>query len=98
MSQTSRSHRHENRRSRRRWCALALLVAGLIAGPTRPAAATSLDGAGRIVVVPYVLAGIERESTIYLTNPGTHNIKVYGRYVGADGTPFAASVVGWKTC
>ena len=78
--------------------ALILLAAGILPGAARPARATSLDGAGRIVILPYAVSGLERESTLYLTNPGTLQIKVYAKYIGADGTPYAASSVGVQIC
>lgn len=78
--------------------ALLLLGVSLLSGALQPAHATSLDGAGRIVVVPYAVSGLDRESTIYLTNPGSFAIKIFGTYVGADGTPMAASSVGVRIC
>ena len=78
--------------------ALMLLAVGFLPGAVRPARATSLDGAGRIVILPYAVSGLERESTIYLTNPGSLIIKVFAKYIGGDGTPFAASSVGVQIC
>ncbi|MEP7011914.1 MAG: hypothetical protein ABJC13_16440 [Acidobacteriota bacterium] len=78
--------------------ALMLLAFGLLASAISPAHATSLDGAGRIVIVPYVVSGTERESTIYLTNPSSLAIEIFPMYIGADGTPLAASSVGIRFC
>ncbi|HEV7667264.1 MAG TPA: hypothetical protein VGS22_01990 [Thermoanaerobaculia bacterium] len=90
---------HDKKKIRRAWLpALMLLGLGLLPGAPRPARATSLDGAGRIVIVPYAVSGMERESTIYLTNLGSLNIRIFGTYVGADGTPMAASSVGVRIC
>ncbi len=75
-----------------------LWAAGLMPAAIPPAYGSSLDGAGRIVIVPYVVAGLDRESTVYLTNPGTVAIRIFGSYVGADGTPMAASTVGMRVC
>jgi hypothetical protein len=75
-----------------------LLAVGILPGAILPARATSLDGAGRIVIVPYAVAGTERESTVYLTNPSSLAIRIFGSYVGADGTPMAASSVGVRIC
>jgi hypothetical protein len=60
-------------------------------GATGIAQAASLDGAGRIVILPYAVSGQQRESTIYVTNPSTKPLTVHALYVGAEGTPFAAS-------
>jgi hypothetical protein len=62
------------------------------------ARAASLDGAGRIVVLPWAVSGLERESTIYVTNPSQRPITVHALYVGAEGTPSAASVNGVIFC
>ncbi|HXU32289.1 MAG TPA: hypothetical protein VN851_17115 [Thermoanaerobaculia bacterium] len=78
--------------------ALMLLAVGLLTGSLSPARATSLDGAGRIVIVPYVVSGLDRESMIYFTNPSSLAIRIFGSYVGADGTPMAASAVGVRIC
>jgi len=82
-------------RSMARSVTLATLLAAAI-GP--PLAASSLDGAGRIVILPYAVNSKERESTIYLTNPSNLRIQIDAMYVGADATPSAASVVGPMTC
>jgi len=37
-----------------------LLAVGILAGALPPARATSLDGAGRIVIVPYTVSGRDR--------------------------------------
>lgn len=63
-----------------------------------PARAASLDGAGRIVVVPYVVSGFRRETTLYLTNPSRRFVTVSALYIGAEGTPFASSVKGPISC
>jgi hypothetical protein len=75
--------------------ALATLLAAATASPL---AASSLDGAGRLVVLPYAVSGVERESMIYLTNPSSLKIHIDAMYVGAEGTPFAASVAGPLFC
>jgi hypothetical protein len=79
----------------------AILVAVLALGlgaDTAPSRAASLDGAGRIVILPYAVSGRDRESMIYLTNPSSRYLRIGGLYVGADGTPLAASKVGIVYC
>ncbi len=71
-------------------------IAALANGPE--ARASSLDGAGRIVVLPYAVSGLVRESTIYVTNPSLREIRVFSMYVGAEGTPLAASAHGLTPC
>ena len=78
--------------------ALLLLALSSALGAVPVAHATSLDGAGRIVILPYAVSGLARESTIYLSNPGSLQIKVFAKYVGADGTPYSASAVGVQIC
>lgn len=75
-----------------------VLAALLAAAIVPPLAASSLDGAGKIVVLPYAVSGMERQSNIYLTNPGDLPIQIDATYVGAEGTPFAASAVGPVAC
>jgi hypothetical protein len=69
----------------------ALLGAGAVR-------ASGVDGAGRTVVIPLVLHGPSRESMVILTNPGPEPVLVSGIYVGAEGTPLAASKVGPRSC
>jgi hypothetical protein len=80
----------------RRW--VGAVVLGLSLAPSVPAAAAGVDGAGRIVVVPLVVTGDRRESLVTLTNTGGEVVRVKGLYVGADGTPRAASAVGEIAC
>jgi hypothetical protein len=65
------------------WAVLAL--AGALA--PAPARASGVDGAARIVVVPWVVAGLSRESLSTVFNPGPEAIQVEGLYVGGEGTP-----------
>ncbi len=80
------------------------LVAGVLAltlgggAATPPLEAASLDGAGRIVILPYAVSGTDRESTVYLTNPSTRFLRIDSQYVGAEGTPLASSKVGPRIC
>ncbi len=75
--------------------AVAAVTGGWSGGEAR---AASLDGAGRIVILPFAVSGLQRESTIYVTNPSPRPITVHALYVGAEGTPFAASVNGVVFC
>jgi hypothetical protein len=76
------------RRFGRSAIARGLVLAGaLAAGPF--AHASGVDGAGRIVVVPLVFNGRDRQSMITLTNGGGEPITLATRYVGADQTPHA---------
>jgi len=75
------------RRARRRALAHGLLIAATLAGGGSLAHASGVDGAGRIVVVPLVFNGPDRQSRITLTNGGTEPLTLQTRYVGADGTP-----------
>ena len=75
--------------------AVAAVTGGWWGGEAR---AASLDGAGRIVILPFAVSGLERESTIYVTNPSSRPITVHALYVGAEGTPSAASVNGVIFC
>ena len=76
-------------------CAAAL---GLLSLWPRQAAATGVDGAGRLMVVPLAFTGYPRESVVTLTNPNSASIKVASWYVGAEGTPNAASAKGAIQC
>jgi hypothetical protein len=69
--------------------AVLALAALLTAAPW--AAASGVDGAGRIVVVPLVFSGPGRESMITITNPTPVPITIQSTYVGVDGTPKAGS-------
>jgi hypothetical protein len=64
---------------------------GMFAFAPRPADASGVDGAGRLMVVPLVYAGQPRESVVTLTNPNTEPVTVRSWYVGAEGTPKRAS-------
>ena len=65
---------------------------GLLALVPRPAAeASGVDGAGRFMVIPLAYAGQPRESIVTLTNPNPEPVLVRSWYVGAEGTPKAAS-------
>lgn len=68
-----------------------LTLVAAVLGATAVARAASLDGAGRIVILPFAVSGLERESIIYVTNPSARPLTVHALYVGAEGTPFAAS-------
>jgi hypothetical protein len=81
----------------RRW-ADAVLWGGWALAAAVPAAASGVDGAGRIVIVPLVVTGDRRESLVTLTNTGSELVKVTGLYVGVEGTPRAASIVGPLPC
>ena len=70
----------------------AVLLGALSLAPAVPAAAAGVDGAGRVVIIPLVVTGEERESKITLTNTGSEFVRVTGLYVGVEGTPRAASV------
>lgn len=60
--------------------------------------ASGVDGAGRLMVVPLAFTGQPRESVVTLTNPNAEPVTVSTWYVGAEGTPQAASVVGVLEC
>jgi hypothetical protein len=90
-----RGHRLRCALRRLAWAAIA---AGTMTGAATEAGAASLDGAGRIVILPYAVSGLVRESTIYVTNPSQRPITVHALYVGAEGTPSAASVNGVVFC
>src|SRR5687768_3281229 len=75
------------------WVSLALLGASPLA-----ASATGLDGAGQQMIVPLVFTGGDRESTVTLANPLTQHANVTITYIGAEGTPHAASVDGPIAC
>lgn len=75
---------------------LLLTVLALSRAPTLRA--NGVDGAGRIVVIPLVTDGLKRWSLVTLTNPGRETIRIEGLYVGAEGTPLAASRVGVWPC
>jgi hypothetical protein len=68
-----------------------LAMALLVAAGGEVARAASLDGAGRMVVLPFAVSGPQRETTVYITNPSPRPITVHALYVGAEGTPFEAS-------
>lgn len=78
------------------------LVAGAWLGAaclgTALAGASGVDGAGHVLVVPLVFAGLERSSLVTITNAGPEGTRVRGTYVGAEGTPLAASQVGPLAC
>ena len=76
----------------------AVLLGALSLAPAVPAAAAGVDGAGRIVIVPLVVTGDQRESLVTLTNAGTEFVRVSGIYVGVEGTTRAASIVGPIPC
>lgn len=79
--------------------AVALALTALAAhGPAVPSQAAGVDGAGRIVVVPLVITGVRRESVVTVTNTGSEDLVVRSLYVGAEGTPRAASVAGPIEC
>lgn len=86
----------EARAARRRGRAAALVAALLAGAPLAPA--SGVDGAGHVVVIPLVFQGLERGSLVTLTNPGPEPIRVTGTYVGAEGTPLAASQAGPIAC
>jgi hypothetical protein len=72
--------------------AAQVAVIGLLALLPRPAAeASGVDGAGRLMVVPLAYAGQPRDSIVTLTNPNPEPVRVRSWYVGAEGTPKAAS-------
>jgi hypothetical protein len=81
----------------RRW-ADAVLWGVLALAPAVPAAASGVDGAGRIVIVPLVVTGDRRESLVTMTNTGSEVVRVTGLYVGVEGTLRAASIVGALPC
>lgn len=56
--------------------------------------ATGVDGAGRIVIVPLVVSLADRQSEITITNAGPGGLLIHSLYVGAEGTPLAASMGG----
>jgi hypothetical protein len=91
---------HESFRRRRRLAAalrrVALIACALSA--TGGVQAASLDGAGRIVILPFAVSGPQRESTIYITNPSDKRLTAHALYVGAEGTPFASSQGGVVFC
>jgi hypothetical protein len=60
--------------------------------------ATGVDGAGRIVIVPLVVSLADRQSEITITNAGPGGLLIHSLYVGAEGTPLAASMGGVITC
>ncbi len=76
--------------------ACAGFAAGLLSG--RTAAAVDVDGAGNVVIVPLVFSGFERSSSVTVTNAGGGPIDVTADYVGAEGTPKDAAVVGPISC
>lgn len=76
----------------------AVLLGALWLAPAVPAAAAGVDGAARIVIVPLVVTGEQRESFVTMTNTGTEFVRVTGLYVGVEGTARAASVVGPIPC
>ena len=72
---------------------------GMMALGPRPALeASGVDGAGRLMVIPLAFTGQPRESVVTLTNPNATSIEVASWYVGAEGTPSAASVRGSIEC
>ncbi|MET0555840.1 MAG: hypothetical protein ABW221_22565 [Vicinamibacteria bacterium] len=83
---------------RKRGRAGAVLLGALWLAPAVPAAAAGVDGAGRIVIVPLVVTGDERESLVTLTNAGSEWVRVSGIYVGVEGTVRAASIAGPIAC
>lgn len=76
----------------------AVLLGALSLAPAVPAVAAGVDGAGRIVIVPLVVTGDERESLVTLTNAGSEFVRVSGIYVGVEGTVRAASIAGPIPC
>lgn len=87
-----------DRRTVRARAAGVLLLTALALSRAPAVRANGVDGAGRIVVIPLVTDGQRRWSLVTLTNPGPHPIRIEGLYVGAEGTPFAASKVGVWPC
>src|SRR3954470_18940757 len=74
-------------RSARGAAARVLMLWAALFGAGSWAGASGVDGAGRIVVVPLVFNGQDRQSMITLTNGGPEPITLETRYVGADQTP-----------
>ena len=80
--------------TRKAWA--VVILATLAPGPR--AGASGVDGAGNIVVVPLVVSGPSGESVVTMTNAGPESLEISSTYVGAEGTPNAASRVGEITC
>jgi hypothetical protein len=79
--------------------AARIAALGMLALVPQPAAhASGVDGAGRLMVLPLAFTGRPRESVVTLTNPNSASIKVASWYVGAEGTPNAASARGTIEC
>jgi hypothetical protein len=79
--------RDRTRRAGRSAVGIAVCGMSLLAGER--ARASGVDGAGRIMIVPWVVTGEARESQITLTNAGHEDLLVDGIYVGMEGTPKA---------
>jgi hypothetical protein len=67
-------------------------------GQTPPVAASGVDGAGNVVVIPLVHEGTARRSMVTVRNVGPEPIAVRATYVGAEDTLRAASRVGPVDC
>jgi hypothetical protein len=72
---------------------VVLLLAAFL-GAGAAASAASVDGAGRIMVVPLVFSGTDRTTVINMSNPGAQPLTITSQYVGAQGTP----LVGPHSC
>ena len=66
------------RRAGRSAIAHGLVLSAVLGAGSSGARASGVDGAGRIVVVPLVFSGPDRESLITMTNPGPEPLSRQG--------------------
>jgi hypothetical protein len=65
----------------------AALAVTAVTSFSNPAAASGVDGAARTIVIPLVMNGPDRASSITITNPGRETIEIETLYIPARGTP-----------
>lgn len=78
--------------------AWAIAACGVLAYPASPVHAALDESASSDLVLPLVMAGRERESTVTLSNASNTPVVVKVAYRGATGTPFEVIRAGEVAC